>query len=225
MRNIRPNYLFNRCQGCDFSSFIPSKDGLSMLERTCLVALMKITKARRIFEFGTFLGETTRLFADNLEPDNLSIKSTKGCHLDGGIGVWTLDIQDTVGIDFVSDDGRLARMSTEHKQVFVKGSMKRDYIHQIYQDSLYFRTERYAKLFDLVFVDGNHALRYFTSDTSKAFEMVSPSGVVVWHDYSNPKFPELTEFLNQRDGNVIHIEETMLAFQFFDNRSFSEGVR
>jgi hypothetical protein len=37
---------------------------------------------------------------------------------------------------------------------------------------------------------------------------------VVWHDYGNPQFPELTQYLEELSAQmpIYHIEDTMLAF-------------
>ena len=34
-----------------------------------------------------------------------------------------------------------------------------------------------------MFIDGSHQYEYCKNDTEKAFEMLSPQGVVLWHDY------------------------------------------
>ena len=38
---------------------------------------------------------------------------------------------------------------------------------------------------DLIFIDASHSHRYASSDTTKAFEMLAPGGVILWHDYPN----------------------------------------
>lgn len=48
----------------------PSRIGsISLLEAACMTALIRIVRARRIFEFGTFLGYSTALFLGNSDPD------------------------------------------------------------------------------------------------------------------------------------------------------------
>lgn len=39
--------------------------------------------------------------------------------------------------------------------------------------------------FDLVFVDADHAATAVSQDSAVALEMVSPTGTLLWHDYSN----------------------------------------
>jgi hypothetical protein len=54
---------------------------------------------------------------------------------------------------------------------------------QLYGDSKNLDVEPYRGRCDLIFVDGAHAYSYVTSDSRKAFEMLSPTGTIVWHDY------------------------------------------
>jgi hypothetical protein len=56
-------------------------------------------------------------------------------------------------------------------------------ITQLYCDSKNFDHGPFRGLCDLVFVDGAHAFSCVMSDSAKAFEMVSPTGINLWHDY------------------------------------------
>ena len=54
-----------------FSMHVPSgmPGGLSLLESTVIHCLTQFTKAKAIFEFGTYLGATTALMAENTPAD------------------------------------------------------------------------------------------------------------------------------------------------------------
>ena len=73
----------------------------------------------------------------------------------------------------------------------------------------------YLGKFQMIFIDGNHKLRYVKSDTEKSFKMLAQEpSCIVWHDYRNPEFPELTSYIDSLADSkkIYHIEDTMLAF-------------
>lgn len=55
---------------------------------------------------------------------------------------------------------------------------------QIYCDSREWDVSQYPKgFFDSAFIDGGHSEKVVSSDTAKAFELVRPGGLVLWHDF------------------------------------------
>ena len=70
---------------------------------------------------------------------------------------------------------------------------------------------------EFIFIDGGHDAPVVTSDTLKALEMVSPDGVIVWHDYRDFKgVQEAIAVAVQRkgDANFRFIRDTsMVAYQ------------
>ena len=56
-------------------------------------------------------------------------------------------------------------------------------IQQVYGDTTKFDHTPYQKQVDFIFVDAGHAYDLVRSDSQKALEMVSPGGVIFWHDY------------------------------------------
>ena len=54
-------------------------------------------------------------------------------------------------------------------------------------DSTKFDVGPYKSKVEFIFVDGGHDAPVVTSDSLKALEMVSPTGVIVWHDYRDFK--------------------------------------
>ena len=88
-------------------------------------------------------------------------------------------------------------------------------VNQILQDCLTFDENKYLNKFQFIFVDGNHEVNYAKSDTEKSFKMLSHSpSCIVWHDYGNPEFPELTAHIENiaTTKQIYHVENTMLAF-------------
>jgi predicted O-methyltransferase YrrM len=60
---------------------------------------------------------------------------------------------------------------------------------QIYADSREWETSAYpAGFFDTVLIDGGHTSEVVANDTHKAFELVRPGGVVLWHDFCPPVY-------------------------------------
>lgn len=77
-----------------------------------------------------------------------------------------------------------------------------------------FSAAGYEKKFDMIFVDANHKVEYARHDTENAFKMVRDGGCIAWHDYENPQFPEVTQYLHDLsvDEPIYHVEDTMLCF-------------
>jgi hypothetical protein len=67
---------------------------------------------------------------------------------------------------------------------------------------------------DLIFVDGSHAYSYVLSDSDKAFKMLAPNGLILWHDYRGPQDTvDVYKALNRiaQDKKLTHIEGTSLV--------------
>lgn len=205
IKNIRPNQVMQLVnpseEPCWFQ--IPSRGGLITLESIILVSLMKIFKVRKVFEFGTYLGFTTRLFVENLNNSTESLVVT----LD-------LDQGSLSGIDFHPSDKILALESTNNIKKEYAFSSNAKKVSQIYMNSLDFNSKKYSNFFDMVFVDANHELNYAKHDTENAFNMIKDKACIVWHDYGNPDFPDLTKYLNDlaHEKSIFHVEETMMCF-------------
>jgi hypothetical protein len=64
-----------------------------------------------------------------------------------------------------------------------RGTKESVRIHQILCNSLAFDPKPFCTSVDFIFIDASHGYRYVVNDTTKAFEMLSPRGIIVWHDY------------------------------------------
>jgi predicted O-methyltransferase YrrM len=190
----------------EINFFMPLANGdgvISTLESVLLIKLMRIVDATYIFEFGTFKGVTTRLLLENL-PDK-SVTSKR---------IFTLDLSVLEGIEFQGGDIDLAKEALNYKRKYSTSKYKH-LVKQILQDSFSFDENQYLNKFQFIFIDGNHQIKYAKSDTEKSFKMLSDSpSCIVWHDYGNPKFPELTAYLDYlaTTKQIFHIQNTMLAF-------------
>ncbi len=65
---------------------------------------------------------------------------------------------------------------------------------------------------DLVFVDGCHHYEFVLCDSQNALNMISPDGVVIWHDYASYE-PGVVRALNELAKVVplVHIAGTSLV--------------
>lgn len=186
--------------------YMPQSQGagsLYSIDQIILIKLMRITNASYVFEFGTYKGLTTRMLLENLPEKNFD-----------GQRVYTLDLPTLHGVKFQGDDDKLALESLGYKRKYLE-SDKKNLVSQLYQDSITFDCSNYIGKFQLVFIDGNHELSYVKKDTENALQMMSEApSCVAWHDYGNPQFPELKEYIDSlsKEYPIYFVENTMIAF-------------
>lgn len=161
-------------------------------EINSLINVAQDIQAQNIFEFGTFLGYTALALAQNTNAH-----------------IWTIDLPfPRVG---KNPDGWERHLVDESELVY-RGRPEEERITQILADST---TYDYSALpeMDLVFVDGGHDPEIIrVLDSMAAFKLVKGNGVIAWHDFQNPKTPELTLFLNGlgRWVDLYHLTGTRL---------------
>lgn len=130
--------------------------------------------ARVLFEFGTATGKTAYLMAKNSP-------------VDARVTTITLPPDDTGLYEHAEGDSDQAReiaIAESHVETMLyAGTPEEAKIRQLYGDSKHLDHEPYRNRCDLIFVDGAHAYSYVHSDSRKAFEMLSPTGIILWHDY------------------------------------------
>lgn len=170
---------------------------LRLLELMCLTAAIRLTKAQRIFEFGTFLGNTTLHMAMN------SAENTD---------IWTLD----------ADDDTLKRLNLLDiyywRSQFPMEFLGTGFEHKIYPirgDSHVYDASRFKHSMDLVLIDGDHSREAVSKDTENALLMLKDEGpaCIAWHDYKNPLCGGNTEYLDElsRHLPLVHVEDTMVV--------------
>ncbi len=171
--------------------------GLMMLnEVDTLVSLGKAINANKVFEFGTNLGHTTRILAQNFEE------------------VWTLDFYAEMGA-YISPQqgGELNKL----KDVGIMAKLPN--VRQMYGDTLSKEIRlllmNMRRQFDLVFVDAGHSLLNVINDSMLALVMVKQGGLIVWHDFKNQDIgQEVIDAVECINGikTCWHIEGTWLGF-------------
>jgi len=143
------------------------------------------SNAKKIFEFGTYRGQTTCGLAAVCQDAQ----------------VYSLNLPPEA-------DPRYA----PYIGMYIKDSPDRDRINQIFSDSRTFDTQPYRQLMDYIFIDADHSYEGVKNDTEKALQLLKPGGVIVWHDYA-AKSPGvldyIAEFSQQRP--LFHLRKTCLA--------------
>nr|WP_231606114.1 class I SAM-dependent methyltransferase [Pandoraea apista] len=208
LNHMRPYRLFGieDGRGEEVKFYMPPADGagcLTAFESVVLLKLVRVVNPNFLFEFGTFDGRTTRLMLEDLQ-DNGS----------GEPRIYTLDLPDTDGVHFQGDDKKLAEKAILSTRKYTR-SEKSSLVKQIFQDSMSLDPSLYENKFEFIFVDANHEYVYVKKDTENALKMIGgETNCIVWHDYGNPQFPELTRYLENlaSDIELYHVEGTMLVF-------------
>jgi predicted O-methyltransferase YrrM len=147
-------------------------------------AMAKHRQARRLFEIGTYMGRTSYHLT----------------HASEGATVTTVNLAPET-------DARWG----PYLQVYFRGRERAKQIHQVWADSTQMDTTPYRGQMDFVFVDGDHSYEVVKADTFKAFEVMAPGGMIVWHDYA-AKSPGVYRFFEEftRDRPVFRVRRTCL---------------
>ena len=191
---------------------LPSSDigSLTLIESAMLVSFIKLLDAKDIFEFGTFLGSTSVLFASNSSPETrlitLDIK-------DEELESTNMDNSDSV--KSVEVDNYLREVRVDKRATYIERSEDcvKYKINEIFCNSHDLDISDYKQKFDIIFIDGGHGHETIKSDTSKSMEMIKDSGVIVWHDYNSPVFSAVTDYVNSISSKytIVHILHTQMA--------------
>jgi len=202
--SVRPHKVFDlvTTQERRVNMILPDKSSDNLvLETMIILALEKAVSAQKVFEFGTYLGETTSILAMN----------------SGGGHVVTLDL-DTSSLDMVSLDRReqaLATRAVENEPCFI-GQVEARSITRLLGDSCTIDLSEYYNTCQFVYVDGGHTMDVIRSDTENAFRFLRKEGpgIIAWHDYGNPDYPDVKEFLDilSKTFTVFLVAETRIAF-------------
>lgn len=174
-----------------------------MLENALLICALRIVKARRAFEFGTFFGRTALNLALNLAEDG---------------EVFTLDLpaSEVESIQSLTDLECARSRANRTTPLDCEGHPDGAKIKLLEGNS---RTVDLSALYgsmDLVWIDGGHDAETVVSDTQKAMRLTRGlQSCIGWHDYGHSDSPDLTKYLDGLPG-LIHAEESNLCLRFSD---------
>lgn len=190
---------------------------LRLLELMSLIACIKIVKPKRIFEIGTFCGNSTLHMMLNAP----------------GAEIFTLDADDetlraadSVVVSGRPDSALEGQVSLTELYAWRHGG-KREYeafngagrVVQLIGNSLTFDFSPWRNSIDLMLIDGDHSYDGVKSDTGNAFKMLSSAGCILWHDYRNPDCSGNTHYLDELASSILdlfHIEDSSLCIYFRD---------
>jgi hypothetical protein len=145
----------------------PGQSHPTVYELTIMSAICANRGAKRLFEFGTFDGLTTLHLAMNTDDD---------------AEITTIDLPPD---DPVRGGHTLTAVRSGGGSIGTHfgGTPFAGKIRQLYGNTLEFDEGPFRNQADFIFVDAGHEYECVRSDTEKAFAMVAPGGVIVWHDY------------------------------------------
>ncbi|MBL4633898.1 MAG: class I SAM-dependent methyltransferase [Kofleriaceae bacterium] len=219
IETIRPRIVFEALERKfpdvpqKFSVAIPPSGigGLLLLESSILVAFLRLLDAQRIFEFGTFLGATAVLLAEN------SDASARVCSLDLKRDSLQLSLSDNPDLQDAEENDEFLRgeYKTQGPHFVSKSEPKtRSKIKLVEANSNdYEIAEDERGVYDLVFIDGGHDWATIENDTKKALLLAKEDAVILWHDFTSEIHTEVTSYLGEfsKTTPVIHIGSTMLG--------------
>lgn len=167
-----------------------SLEGLAFLS-----ALSRALDASTAFEIGTYNGATTWCLSRNK----------------ANLVIHTLDLPSGAepALPLATDDSLNLGWQEQEK---VYELLRHDgRVVQHWGDSATFDFRPWREMCDLIYIDGAHSPAYVENDTHIAFELLSPSGAIVWDDYW-PMVPGVHSVLNQLTQIKIHrVPGTRLA--------------
>ena len=213
IQTIRPYRIFTALAGrleerCATVPIPPRRGygGVSLLEAFLLITSCRIVNAKRLFEFGTFMGSTTLLLALNSAED---------------ARVSTFDLGSAPSAHQHEDDAPLTAMhlASKHALDFI-GTRVEQKITTLNGDSLTYDFSPFHNQMDWIFIDGGHDLACVKVDTENAFRMIDPTkpACIAWHDYRNPHadYSDLSRYLQDlaQKHSIFHVGDTMLCFWF-----------
>lgn len=221
---IRPKVLFKAIEtrfpheNVGFKVNIPSSDigGMTLLESSVLVSLAKLSQAKSLFEFGTFMGATTLLLADNTPPDScvitLDISPEELAALEGK------HTGDVLQDGDANDEFLRGQFAEQGARCIARaGADVQRKVRQILQNSVTLDVSAlgFDQKFDFIFIDGGHHHDIVKRDTDNAYRMAKPNAVITWHDYASKIHSDVTTFLDEhaKGRRIFHVENTMIAFE------------
>jgi predicted O-methyltransferase YrrM len=196
------------CHGITDSIFLPKSNffnagfgNIRPTEAQVLAALTAYLRPKKVFEIGTYNGFSALHFEQNTPGDSV---------------IYTLDLpKDKMDIalknDLIEAHRDIQNINMNEQRYFHAGN-SHGKIVELYGDSKNFDFSSYYGKIDFVFIDANHSYVYVKSDTQNAFRMLSPGGVILWHDYDfiHPAVFKLVNEIAEKK-KIFYIERTRFA--------------
>jgi predicted O-methyltransferase YrrM len=190
--NVEPSHI----RGIDR---VHVKGPITRQSSLVLCALGALLECKTIFEFGTFRGDTTWLLAHNLQ--RALVYTLDLC---GPDAIHSAQLELTDGAEYFLEWDRGVRF---------RDTPEATRISCLVGDSATFDFSPYRGTMDLIYIDASHSFSYVKSDTEAALGMLSPSGTIVWDDYTHYSgiWAYLDDLASALDRPVFHLLGTRLA--------------
>jgi predicted O-methyltransferase YrrM len=176
-------------------------------QRLVIAALARGLECQTFFEIGTSSGRTSWILA-RTNPD---------------LWVFTLDLPpgstpQEAALNLGPDDRVFLRDATCGHAFH--GTPEATRIEQLSGDSGTFDFSPWEGKIDFVYVDGAHTYEYVKSDTENALRMLSPTGTIVWDDYTtgDAVYNFITDLAPALDRTVYHVFGTRMVI--YSRRDF-----
>jgi predicted O-methyltransferase YrrM len=200
MKHIRPWQFFSMYDGQDRDVVLPiprrrGLGGLTAIETLILITAARMVEAKRIFEFGTFLGATTLSLARNT-----------------GAEIVTLDLSPEEAQGLAQNPSE-AEITSVHLANPLDFEGRGERITVLHGNSLTYDFAPLYRSFDFVFIDAGHELPNLISDTENALKLATSKSCIAWHDYGNPEYPELKQYLDAMP-DLLHVEDSWICLRF-----------
>lgn len=164
-----------------------------------LCALAQLLGCRTVFEIGTFRGDTSWLLAHNLPHARILTLDLPGPESAERVRLEITDVDEY--------------FHTWERGARFRGTPEGLRITPLVGDSATFDFAPYGGAMDLVYIDASHSYSYVRADTEAALAMLSPTGAIVWDDYTY--YPGIYAHLNELaptlDRPIYHLLGTRLA--------------
>ena len=218
---IKPRILFQLIEKSQKSAQVmklpipSSKIGsITTLEASLICSLLKLSSPKCIFEFGTFLGYTTSIFALN------SSMETQIYSIDLPVQTERPQIVEVdwkrVRSEDAYNDNFLTGLAFSEGEYYLRNLQSNTNLNLIKMDSLDFDAADFdlERKVDFIFIDGGHTDEIVKSDTRNSLLMKSQNSLILWHDFNSSihgKVSEVVENYAESDL-VLHVQHTLLAF-------------
>ena len=174
------------------------------IEELCKICLIvKWLQPRRILEIGTYNGLTTLQMALNAPPDCVTYTLDLAPEQAALVHLSKLD-------DLVAREFR-KRFNTATGSYFTGRSDLN--VKQLLGNASEFDYSIIDGPLDLIFVDAAHDYLHLRIDTENAFRLLGKNGVILWHDYAQVTYPDVTRCLTEyaRKYRIWRLRNTNLA--------------
>lgn len=184
------------------SNFHGRDGNVTLYETLTIASLVRHHKPKTLLELGTFDGNTTLQMALNAPADAV---------------IHTLDLPS----DFLRTKEPISNadlqyvLDKEKNRRKYQGSIAESKIIQHFGDSTNFDFSKFTAKgpIDFAFIDAGHTYECVKSDTLNVLPLLSPNGVILWHD-CHPFWNGVYSYLNElvRELPIVRIAGTNLAY-------------